>query len=262
MNKMRDVIGRNGILGTGKSVSADSSASGVSILETNDPKSVANMIPDALKKALKDIPLELLGCSEERLVQQVGPSQVLEMLRLSFWDEYSIAVDNGRKMQINRVYGPICSREFFYREVVGNPLFLGYIIRPTLDYTFKMRELLEIGHRRFREVLHLPLHEANGRVNVPLVAEMVKIVSLVENRVRGAVVSKLQVEQRSLNVNVDAPKGYFEVSDELDDIESQIKLLEGDNGRTEIVEASGRIIGELDPSAKRITPKYSEEEEG
>jgi hypothetical protein len=224
------MIGRSGVIAGGKSVSNDLKSNEIAIKEFNNPRSVAYMVPKAIKALIEELDPWMLGCSERELRTKLKPDELDETLRLAFWDEYTVAVDAKRPMNMTNVYIRLCSKEMFYKKFITVPLRLAYMLRPPMDYTYKMRDLLEIGHRRMREVLELPILNKQGNPDAKLIAEMVKIVALVENRVRGAVVQKVQMEQKSLNINVDAPKDYFEISDELEKIEKEIKLMEAGDG--------------------------------
>lgn len=194
--------------------------------------------------------------NDKQIRRKLDPSWVQDQLRLAFWDEFFITVDNkGRRMRIEAIYSNVCSKETFYNQI-EHPLVLAYIMRPPAGYMLKMRSLLELGLERFREVLKLPIIKEDGKADTRLIAEIVKIAALVESRVMGAVVQKVQIDgvQKNLNVNVNAtataaasePKSQVELETEITQIESEIRELKGlgqlqlpevgDSGGVEVVE--------------------------
>lgn len=226
-------VTKRGILDGAKMLDeASQDAKEISIKRFNDPNSVVNMLPPVVKRNVEALDPRHIACSEKEIRKTLEPTQLDEMLRLSFWDEYTVAVDAGRKMDMSHIYGRICSKEMFY-NVVATPLRLAFMLHPPVEYTYKMRDLLELGHIRMREILELPIKNSKGVPDTKLIAEMVKIVALVENRVRGSVVNKLQVEQKNLNINVEAPKNYFEINDDIKKLEREIRQLESVDGRVD-----------------------------
>jgi hypothetical protein len=205
--------------------------------DTNNPRCVVNMLSEKLRNMALQLPPDLLSCSIKELRRKVDPSYVDEQLRIAFWDEYFVTVDSGSyKLRNEAIYGRVCSRETFY-QVVGTPLRFAYMLRPPENYMYQMRALLDIGLVRFKEILELPLENPNGTVNTKLIGELIKLVSLVDNRVKGAVTQKIQIDgtQKNLNVNInqavkyEPPKSHQEIQAELRQIERDIKSLQAPN---------------------------------
>lgn len=197
--------------------------------EEYNPRSLINIVPDAIKSKLKELPPSLLSMSEKTLVKQLDPSWTLEQLRLAFWDEYTIAQDNQKNLRMAAVYGRICDKSVFY-DIINHPLSLAYLVRPPTDYIYSMRSLLEVGLQRFREILKMDLKNPNGSVNTRLIAEVVKIVALVDNRVKGAVTQNIKIDstQKSLNINLSdyqPPKTAGQIQQELLEIQKEMKEL-------------------------------------
>ena len=99
------------------------------------------------------------------------PNHMDEMLRLSFWDEFFIASDACRKMRIEAIYPKVCTREHFYRNIIANEHRFAFILRPPDDYILKMRGLLELGLRKFEEILRLPIDPAKPDTKIIEYAE-------------------------------------------------------------------------------------------
>lgn len=197
--------------------------------EDRNPRSVINLVSDRLQELMRQLPQSLLAMSEKEIRRKLDPGWTEEQLRIAFWDEYFLTVDNNcKKMRIEAVYARVCAKDIFY-DKIKNPLTLAYMCKPPQDYIYQMRSLLNIGLERFAEILNLPL-EVNGRVDTRLITEIVKIVSIVDNRVKGAVTQKIQIDgtQRNLNMNVayEPPKSHQDIQKELQNIEKEIKQLQ------------------------------------
>jgi hypothetical protein len=199
--------------------------------EDGNPWSVSNMLTGKAHEKFNEIPAQYFGMQENHLHALAKPSELDEQLRLSFWDEYFICIDAKKTIDLKKVYGKLCTRDYFYKTVLDVPSKFAFILQPPQQYTYRMRSLLNLGHKRLRQVLEMPLKDGKNVPNVKLISEIVKIVVMLENRVHGSVVQKIDVKQqsKSLNVNVNqnsnANINDKEV-DELARIEREIAQLE------------------------------------
>ena len=189
--------------------------------EEGNPNCVVNLLTPRLKKAAMAIPGHLLGMSADTLRKKIKANSMDEQLRVSFWEEYFVASDNNQKMRIEAIYPRVCVREYFYRHFVDNPARFAYMLHPPPEYMLQMKSLLTLGLRRFEEILQMPLTNEKGVVNSKLVSEIVRIVMLVDNRVKGSVVQKVQLEQKSVNVNLN-----YEPPKKIEDIDAELKAVE------------------------------------
>jgi hypothetical protein len=197
--------------------------------EKDNPRCVVNLLPEIPKRVALDIPPDMLAQTPQQLRRKLNPNDMDEQLRLAFWDEYFLAMDNSRMIRMDAVYGRVCSREHFYKNIVGNADRFLWILQPPEEYMLKMRGLLEIGLNRFAEILQLPIVNDRGAADTKLIGQVVQIVSLLDNRIKGAVPQKLYVEGKSynMNVNYEAPKSYEEINQEIKNIEQEILELQG-----------------------------------
>jgi len=209
--------------------------------DDRDPRCVLNLVTAKVREKMTELPPAVLAMSEKELKKKLEPGWVLEQLRIAFWDEYFLSVDNDVKMRMDAVYGRVCSREQFY-NTVDTPLALAYMAKPPADYIYQMRSLLNMGLERFNEILALPLENRDGTVNTKLIGEIIKIVTVVDNRVKGAVTQKIQIDgtQKNLNVNVnqtyEAPKSIDDINAELKRIEKEVKELQAPNSEVQMFE--------------------------
>jgi len=253
---IKPLVKKRGIYGSAPGISGDENTHELSLFDTGNPKAVVNLLPKKIADAMELIRPNLLSNSLAGAERSKEIGEIESLLRLAFWDEYFVACDRGGKMIMERVYSRVCSKEYFYKYVVPNQTKLAYILHPPKEYTLKMRELLEMGHERIREILQLPLRQGN-RVDAKLISEIVKIVTLLENRVRGAVVHRVELNQKSLNVNVDyePPSDYFEVEAELKMLDEQLK---GMNDTT--IEVAGGQEGVIEIEAEAAPVAQGETE--
>lgn len=230
---MPDRLGRSSASGVQRTtVSHEKNVREIIFWDEGNPNCVVNRLTPELKERVLQIPPYLLNQTEKELISYLheSGSSVLEPLRLAFWDEFAIASDTNKRMRVAGIYGDICSREYFNREISKDHRAMAFILHPPRDYMYKMRSLLELAHRRLEEILNLPIKDGRGKVDTALLDKFIKIAVLVENRVRGAVTQKLQIDQTSknfnLNTTVEAPKSVRQIEAEIKKIEREIEALE------------------------------------
>lgn len=197
--------------------------------EEGNPRCVVNLMRNChgLREKVLALPPSYLSMSDHELEKLVDPSEIDHALRLSFWDEYTIAMDNDSTIRAIAVYSKVCSREFFNR-VTNDPKRLAYMMRPPRDYMLQMRSLLDLSMRRIEEFIRLPVKKTmiiKGRevevIDTRLIAEIVKITTLIDNRVKGAVAQKLVIDQTSKNMNLNVNKNY-EAPGKIEDIDKEL----------------------------------------
>ena len=195
-----------------------------------NPHALVNLLPDKVREAVKRIPVNYLTMEERKLQVEANAGETERLLRTSFWEEYTLATDNKRNMSIDKVYTGACSREFFYRYIVANPLKLAYLVRPMKAYMLRMKELLDLAQDQMREIMLLPILDKKGVPNTKLIAEKVKIMILTENRVKGTVVQKIATQSKNLHVhtNADGKLETVDVEAEIASVESQLAKLRGE----------------------------------
>jgi hypothetical protein len=200
----------------------------LSYYDDTNPKALVNLVPPRIAELMQDKYTKyLLGLSNRGRQRKIKPDTTLNRLRVSFWKEYDLALANKREIIITNVYAGICSKEYFDGQV-ENIESLAWILSPTTSYVNMLEESLNFGLERLREILEMPLYErkavkkktGGGEVikdvpNVKLAALMVKVVEMLDNRVKGAIVKKIENKSVNVNANVTAPK---EASIDLDNI--------------------------------------------
>jgi len=209
----------------------DSSAEEIVLHEDGNPWAVANMLTGVMREKFNEIPAQYFGMHERHLEALARPSELDEQLRLSFWDEYFVCIDAKKMIDTKRIFGRLCTKDYFYKTVVYVPAKYAYMLQPPSQYTYRMRGLLNLGHKRLRQILEMPLKDGKNVPNIKLISEIVKIVTMLENRVHGSVVQKIDVKQqtKSLNVNVNQSQNQTIMdkdANEIEKIQREIEAIE------------------------------------
>lgn len=173
--------------------------------ETNE-RSLINLVPDRLKPLLKAVRQRyprLLLQPEKTLRTTIGPDDRDEKLRLSFWNEFNQATAQGRRMVLNNIIRNVVYSEVwnnFYEKRLDK---LAWIICPPKNYTLSMQHILNRGVDRLMEIMNLPILKKDGTADTKAISQVLKAFQLVDLRVKGAIIQRVQIQQQSLNFNTD-----------------------------------------------------------
>jgi len=212
----------------------------LSIFDVKNPSSLINALPKSFGDRIKELDKQWFNYSAAQLRGKCHPTNVEHQLRLAFWHEYNQSQENGHSMRLANVYSPCCTKDYFYRVIFKQDSKLAWLINPPAEYQIQVEEMLHLGLSRLREVLELPIFQKRpvrgGKLvnepNTKLISEMVKIVALLDNRVKGAVIQRMAIQQQSYNVNVnqemgrEGPKSVGEIDKELRQVSRQIREIE------------------------------------
>ena len=124
---------------------------------------------------------------------------VTQRIRVSLWQEYEAAIQNNRLMKISQIYAGTCSESAFY-ALVDNPNRLAYILCPPADYIVMLKEAHGAGLEKLREVFSARILDEEGYLNPKAADIVIKAFALLDARLKGAVVQR--VDQRVLTANV------------------------------------------------------------
>lgn len=197
--------------------------------EDGNPRAVANMLTGIIKQKFNEIPAHYFGMTEKQMEALAKPSELEDQIRLAFWDEYFVSQDNCTTIDTSRVYGRLCTKDYFYKTIVHQPVKFAYILMPPAQYMYRMRSLLDLAHKRFRQILEMPLKDGKNVPNIKLISEIVKIANILENRVHGSVAQNINVKQQSKNLNVNVNQNQSAPTNKVDElarIEREIAMLE------------------------------------
>ena len=115
---------------------------------------------------------------------------------------------------------------------------------PPIDEIQSAKILIDRGRKRLHEAMQLPLVTKEPkividdqgrkktvyvkRVNVPLIKALNEVVQAMEDRVHGSVIQRAQIEQKTLNVNVNQPAQLPQNVNELDQLADRIAQLKAE----------------------------------
>lgn len=203
------------------------------IEDTLNPRSVVSLTSDipsfqlALKKLLTEKP-ELLDLDYQEISQKANPTFTLCRLRLSFWNEYENAIQNNRKMHIAKVMAGVCTENVFRKKVLADHIKLAFLLSPPKDYVITIKESLDAGLDNLRAIVSAKVLNEDGTLDTKAADVVLKAIALLDMRVKGAVVQR--IDQRSLNVNVnrdvtpasDKPQSLEELERELERVKQKL----------------------------------------
>lgn len=187
------------------------------VLNKEDPTSLYWMVTHQFWERIEAIPKDYLVMNPKELERRVNAGLVLEALRCSFWVEFNrCALDGYTRMIMSRVYGGICTEQYFFGKVIYNGLFLAFLLTPPSDYVTSLNAMLNRTLKRMHEIISLPIVSKTGEVDHRTAALILKAHEMIETRVKGAVIQR--TESKQLNVSLKA--GLNE-----DDLDAKLKML-------------------------------------
>ena len=182
------------------------------------PKSLVNLLSVKLKDRFYGYSVqEKLRWGEERLVEELKPSQTLRRLRLNLWSEYTrmqeqYSMKCQRKAHTFNQIGHenlcigICHPKYFIDNVMNNDLALAYLFTPPVDYEILLQESLELGYEKLKGILSFPIYDEENRPNTKVAEIILKTVALLDLRYRGSIPQTVNQRSISLNVNQSRPQ--------------------------------------------------------
>jgi|GEM_PF-2981740 len=194
--------------------------------DVEDPDSLYHMVPMSVQAAMQDINPLWFSWTEQTVIRKFEITARDMRLRLGFWDEYFTAKDQGRKMMMSRVYNGACSRRFWEDSILKSPKKLSFIMTMPGDYMKSMKALHYMAVARLEEIIKFPLR-SKGKPNLLVADRVMKAFSLIDNRVKGLAVQRMQVEQKNMNVNINKdmnniPSNPEDLAKEIADLEKKL----------------------------------------
>lgn len=214
---------------------------------------IVSMLPEVLKEKVEKVPARFWGLDASHLKLAIEEDKHHQLttadqrLRLSLWMEFDRAVMENRMLSIKNIYDGVCSKQYFYAHVIDSAPKLAFLFTPPVEYTKAMEECLMFGVERIREILSLPLRNKKGQLDIRLMQVIVKSVQMLDLRVKGAVIQKIESRNLTANVNLDAsdkhPQTMEEIEAALADLETRAHAIE--QGPLLLSEKDVTIVEEL-----------------
>lgn len=171
----------------------------ISIFNRDEPRSIVNLVPPAIAKAFEEIQWEkpeYFEMDEQELYKALSkdnkrPTATDNRLRIKFWMEYEYAQTYyKKKIDMVRVVAGICPIDYFYNKYVKSPSRIAWMLTPPISYEMKTREALDFGLDQLRDLLEQSHELPGGRVDTKLAELKMKVVAMLDMRVKGAIVQK------------------------------------------------------------------------
>ena len=220
--------------------------------DVGDQKSVINLVPPVLHSKIVEASQkypDLFLTDEPTLfkrlrVDGMAPNTTDNRLRLRFWDEYDRSQADGRKMCLTWVFTGVCTAGYFYQRYIENYAKLAWMMCPPASYEAKMEEALAFGIEQLRDILQMDHVLPNGRLDAKAAEIKAKIVTLLDIRVKGATVQR--IEQKNLNLHVSTTdrelKSKLQINS-MEEIEKRIKELEKMDKKNQRIAAAMKEVG-------------------
>ena len=202
----------------------------VSITDQNDPFSIINLVDEDTKDAIASLDPELLEKDEIELKETYKPNLGAQRFRIAFWEEYDRSVKDGDGINIKKALAGTMTRAVFKKKVLKNHGVLAFVLTPPQDYSVAMKEALDMGMNTLRRILGANVVDDNGNLNHKAAEVVLKAYALVDLRVKGAVIQKIQQQSLNMNVNktqVSVTSESTEMPLTLEEIEKELLELKG-----------------------------------
>lgn len=198
-------------------------------VDVTDVENFKRIIPSVILTTYNTIPAEFFEMTDEELAKLAKSDVIMERLRISFWLEHDRAVRTNTPMSLHNTLSGVCSKQHFLKNICINGAKVAYLCRPPLNIVVAANESLIIAIEQMRAILTLPNFNAKGQLNSSLINTKLNVYKELYNRVRGVVVQKMQVDQRTLSLNMNQNIDHAPTPT-LDEIDNRIKQLESGLG--------------------------------
>lgn len=196
-----------------------------------DERALINLVPHQFGKAMveayKKNP-EWFGCAEHDLYKTLGkqgvrPNPSDNRLRMKFWMEYDQAQTEFRRMNMRTVFSGVCSESYFFNYYLTDTSKMAWILTPPANYLVVTEEALQVGLETLRAYLEEPAIKEDGKIDAKVAELQLKIVAMLDQRVKGAIV------QRTMNLHASVPKNKIEevlTSKSMEELEKRLRAIE------------------------------------
>ena len=175
------------------------------LYEGDNPDSLVNRLPHRLvpifERVRQKLPRTLLA-EEPDVRRYCTPNERDDRVRLSFWDEYNASTSIGKRMSLASIITGCVSWESWVTTYEPNDKRMLWIFTPPASYVHLMRQILHRGTERLLEIMNLPMINDEGKVDAKVANLVLRAWQLADMRVKGAVTQKVQIEQKSMNLNL------------------------------------------------------------
>lgn len=198
-----------------------------SVIEVENPNSVINLVSsipslmDAVCR-VKDLHPDLLDLDFYEIKNKAKPTLTLSRLRQSFWNEYENAVAANRKMRLSQIIAGVCTETFLRNKVLPENEKMAFILSPPSDYLVVVKEALNAGLDTLRQIVSANVIKADGSLDTKAADTIIKAVALLDMRVKGAIVQRVDQRTLNMNINQELPKGKTALPTSVEDLDREL----------------------------------------
>lgn len=179
------------------------------LYDPENPRSLLNIAPEKFVPTIRDCYCrspKLIVQAEHKIREYTKPDDRDDIIRMAFWDAYNRATlpNPPKRMTVSDINRGYVADNLFLNRYIGNRVKMLWIITPPRSYADTMRRLLDRSLDRLMEVVDMPMINKKGEVDHRLIEKIIKIAQITDLRVKGAIPQTIRMDQRNLNVNIDA----------------------------------------------------------
>lgn len=207
---------------------------------------VRDLLPERIRDAY-DHAFEFIAVydSDSEWSANVNLSPMHKKIRLGIWREIArIHISRVKKFNVRRALDGCCKVPNFY-AMLRNHQLAGYLFTKPVDHQLEARILLDDSFENLRNILKLPQMTELGKVNTAVLASQIKIHKMLEDRVMGQTVQRIQQH------TVQEVSHKTKKLQTIDEIDAELKKLES---------SSDEPQGFLDASEVEIDESFETEE--
>lgn len=173
-------------------------------LDQENPRSLYNLLPSALKQKVDSVEESLFFLEEDELTQRAffrdQPDVKSNRIRISFWREYDSCIGLKRPtIDVNQAVKGLGGPLAFYKQWCASEARVAWLLKTPLDYELQISDLHQAGLRQLEALMQLKPVNPDGSLNKAVAELQFKIYQSLDARIKGAVVQR--IDQRTLNVN-------------------------------------------------------------
>lgn len=172
------------------------------VFDPSNAKSLHQLMPDVFREALEKVPEDIMTLEECKLEKDINPTKTLTRVKHAFWAEYDRCAAIQKPMVLMNIYKGVCVKSYFY-GILTDPKITAWIMKPPPEYWTTLQAAHQEGLERMFEILRAPMFTA-GKLDTKVAEVVLKAFQIIDVRVKGVPIQR--VEQKNLNINVDATK--------------------------------------------------------
>lgn len=181
-------------------------------LEKNHSEIEVALLPTSLQRHVNELPDSYWEMCEEDLRKEMTRKHryqesfsVYHRIKISFWNEYDLAVTENRRMLAKNIFEGCTTQQFYHGLISSCPAFVVWMVTRSPVHKLKLAELGELSDERMLNILSVnPIYTYQDveKVDSKLATVQVKLYEIIQNRIHGSVVERQEVHSKNFNMNL------------------------------------------------------------